>query len=90
MVEEEATTTLLEQENERRGLTTWANMVRSREFGGELCALEVLCEVLVLRVHDDDDDYELTLLSNNIHIYVYIYIYIYIYINCLDKMGRFK
>lgn len=50
MAEEEADTTLLEVKGERRGLLIWTNMVRSREVGGELCALEVLCEVLVFCV----------------------------------------
>jgi hypothetical protein len=50
MVEEEANTTLLEQEGERRGLKTWANMVRSPTVGGESCAPDVLCEVLVFQV----------------------------------------
>jgi hypothetical protein len=68
-VEEEATTIFLEQEGERMGLTTCANMVWSRAVGGESSALDVLCEVLVFRVrttknNDDDDDDELILLLN--------------------------
>jgi hypothetical protein len=47
--EEEATTTLLEQDGERKGLRTWVNMFRSRTVGGESSAPEVLCEFLVFR-----------------------------------------
>ena len=50
MLEEEATTTLLEQKGERRCLTARTNMVLSRAVGGESSMPEMLYEVLVFRV----------------------------------------
>ena len=50
VVEEEATSTLMEERGERRDLRTRVNMVRSLAVGGELCAPELFCEVHVLRL----------------------------------------